>query len=53
MLRKVKALLEDTCDRVLAAENATAYGWDVPKDRALADQVRIEILDMLAALGSP
>jgi hypothetical protein len=50
MLRKAKALLAGACDRVLAAENATAFDWDVPKDRAIADQVRVEILDMLGAL---
>jgi hypothetical protein len=50
MLHEAKALLDGAGDRVLAAEHATAYGWDVPKDRGLADQVRIEVLDMIAAL---
>jgi len=45
-----KALLAGACARVLQAENATEYRWDAAKDRTLADQVRIEILEMLTAL---
>jgi len=52
LLGKAKALLEGACERVLGAEGAAAYGWDIPKDRAVADRVRIEVLEMLVALGA-
>ena len=51
-LAAAKALLAGACDRVLQAENATEYRWDAPKDRTLADRVRIEILEMLNALAA-
>ena len=49
-LAAARALLAAAPDRVLHAESATKYRWDAPKDRALADQVRVEILEMLTAL---
>ncbi|NQT86445.1 hypothetical protein HQ560_06745 [bacterium] len=52
LIGKAKALLEGACERVLGAEGAAAYGWDIPKDRAVADRVRIEVLEMLVALGA-
>ncbi|HUT33933.1 MAG TPA: hypothetical protein VNE39_10650 [Planctomycetota bacterium] len=50
-LAEAKKLLATAPDRVLNAEGAMEYRWDTPKDRTLADRVRVEILDMLTALG--
>jgi len=52
LVAQAKALLDGACDRVLEAENAANYGWDVPKDRSVADRVRVEVLGMIAALRS-
>jgi hypothetical protein len=45
-------LLETAADRVLIGEDGTNYSWDQEKDRSLADQVRVEILKVLAGSGS-
>ena len=50
-LAEAKKLLATAPDRALRAEGATEYRWDKPKDRTIADRVRIEMLDMLVALG--
>ena len=50
-LAAARTLLATACDRVLKADSATQYRWDAPKDRTLADQVRIEILEMLTGLA--
>ncbi|MFW6163961.1 MAG: hypothetical protein ACODAJ_14425, partial [Planctomycetota bacterium] len=50
-LAAAKALLAAAPARVLEAENAAEYRWDAPKDRSVADRVRIQILEMLTALG--
>ena len=49
-LAPAKALLAGACDRVLAGEKGQNYRWDVDKDRGVADAVRVEVLDALAAL---
>ena len=49
-LAKAKALLATACDRVLKGMDAESFRWDVPKDRSVADTVRIEVLDALTAL---
>ncbi len=51
-LPHARALLAGACDRVLAEQKDANYRWDKPKDRTVADTVRIEILDMLAALAA-
>jgi hypothetical protein len=44
---QAQALLQTGPQRVLAMEKGMNYTWDQPKDRAIADQVRYEVLDML------
>lgn len=51
MLAAARRLLATAPARVLDAEGALEYRWDAPKDRSLADHVRAEVLDMLAALA--
>jgi hypothetical protein len=51
MLPRAKALLAGACERVLKGETGANYRWDEKKDRTVADKVRIEILEMLTALG--
>ena len=46
----VAANLRVPCTRVLEAPDATEYRWDKPKDRTVADTVRVEILDLLSML---
>jgi hypothetical protein len=46
-----RALLAGACGRVLAGAGVEGYRWDAPKDRSAADAVRVEILEVLAALG--
>jgi hypothetical protein len=43
-------LLETGTGRVLSAEGADGLRWHDPKDRTLADRVRVEILDAIASL---
>jgi hypothetical protein len=50
LLPAAKALLATAPGRVLAAAGASALGWREPKDRTLADTVRIEIGEMLERL---
>jgi hypothetical protein len=47
-LAVAQELLATAADRVLIGENGTNYLWDQEKDRRLADQVRVEILEVLA-----
>jgi hypothetical protein len=51
-LAEARTLLAGACDRVLTAENAAEFRWDAAKDRSIADQVRVEVLDMLVQLGA-
>ncbi len=52
-LAEARKLLAAAPDRVVGTVGATAFRWDKPKDRTLADRVRREILDMLVALDEP
>lgn len=49
-LERAKNLLATAAPRVLDAPDAEKLLWADPKDRSIADAVRIEILDALAAL---
>lgn len=49
-LPEARRLLAEAPDRVLKADGATDFRWDEPKDRTLVDRVRLEVLDLLAAL---
>ena len=49
-LEAARKLLVEGPQRVLAGENGSNYRWDVPKDRTVPDQVRIEVLKALVAL---
>ncbi len=49
-LPRARALLAEGPQRVCADRAAAALQWRDPKNRALADQVRFEILETLAAL---
>ena len=49
-LAKAKALLSTACDRVLNGMDVESFRWDVPKNRSIADTIRIEVLDALTAL---
>jgi len=50
-LAQAKTLLATACDRVLAGEDGPNYRWDEPKDRTVADTVRIEVLEALTQLA--
>jgi len=47
---KAKKILAEAADRVLSAEGASELGWRAPKDRSIADAVRVEIGDLLEKL---
>lgn len=47
-----EALLTDGVARVLADRNPSGLSWNIPKDRSVADTVRVEVLDVLEALAS-
>lgn len=49
-LPAAKALMAGAIPRVLGADKASDLGWREPKDRSLADTVRIEIGEVLEAL---
>ena len=51
-VERAKRLLASAPDRVLNAPDADKLMWAEPKDRALADKVRVEILEALSALES-
>jgi hypothetical protein len=50
-LPKAKELLETGISRVLKAKNASQLNWSNDKNRWIAEKVRVEILETLAALG--
>lgn len=50
-LSKAKYLLKSGARRVLEAENANKLNWTDNKNRWIAEEVRLEILEMLVALG--
>jgi len=49
-LERAKKLLAEAPVRVLTAPGANGLRWAEEKDRSLADQVRVEILEALRAL---
>ena len=52
-LERAKKLLATAAERVLNAPDADKLMWAEPKDRTVADKVRVEILDALSALPAP
>ncbi len=52
-LARARTLLDLGADRVLGAEGAANKRWAQPKDRTVADAVRLEIAGVISALGSP
>lgn len=51
VVKQAQALLTDGVNRVLGAEGVTQIGWRDKKDRSLADEVRLQVLDALEALA--
>jgi hypothetical protein len=51
VLPQAKQLLATGARRVLEAENASKLSWLDPKDRRIADEVRVEIIEAIAALS--
>ena len=49
-LDRARALLATSADRVLNAPDASKLSWFAPKDRSLADAVRVEIMEALESL---
>jgi hypothetical protein len=47
---RAQQLLAGAAARVTQASGAQVFNWSKPKDRSLADQVRLEILETLASL---
>jgi len=47
---EAESLLNSAADEVLSAEGADRLKWHEPKDRTIADQVRVRILESLTAL---
>lgn len=50
-LAAAKKLLATAPARVMAGEDGANWQWDEPKDRAVQDRVRVEILEALTELG--
>jgi len=51
-LAAARELLATGPDRVMAMEQGANYRWDEEKDRSVADQVRIEVLEALTELAA-
>ncbi len=51
-LRKAESLLATAADEVLNAKGADQLRWHDPKDRSVADKVRVRILEALTSLQS-
>ena len=49
-LDRARKLLAEAAPRVCDAKGASALVWSAEKDRTVADQVRLEILETLSAL---
>lgn len=49
-LASAKTLLDHAAERVCTAKDVAQWHWSAPKDRAVADRVRVEILDALEGL---
>ena len=50
LVQRAEALLKEGVDRVLADSSAVTLMWHTDKDRTVADKVRVEVLEVLAAL---
>lgn len=50
-LERARKLLDEAARRVCEAKGASALAWASAKDRGLADQVRLKILETLAELS--
>ena len=51
-IERAKQLLATAADRVLNAPDAGQLMWAEPKDRTVADHVRVEILEAISALAA-
>ncbi len=51
LIERATRLLTEAADRVLNADGADKLKWDEPKDRSIADAIRLEILDILVQLS--
>jgi len=51
-LDRARKLLAEAASRVCDAKGASALAWAADKDRTVADQVRLEILETLMDLES-
>jgi len=49
-LDRARELLAEAAQRVCNAPGASALAWATPKDRGVADRVKIDILDALSEL---
>ncbi len=52
VLRRAEALLETGAAEVLEADGAAALRWHEPKDRRLADRLRVRLLEALVSLNT-
>jgi hypothetical protein len=50
IIKKAKDLLANAADRVVKDQTPQKLNWHQPKDRSVADKVRIEILEIMAQL---
>ncbi|MHC4313591.1 MAG: hypothetical protein ACYSW3_14120 [Planctomycetota bacterium] len=50
IINKAKDLLANAADRVVNDQTPQKLNWHQPKDRSVADKVRIEILETMAQL---
>jgi hypothetical protein len=50
---RAESLLAEAADKVLTAKDAHRLMWHDPKDRTVADAVRVELLEALVALQPP
>lgn len=50
VLVRARRLLDSAPDRVIAGATSQTWPWSAPKDRSVADSVRVEILEALASL---
>ncbi|NIP27750.1 MAG: hypothetical protein GWN67_25055 [Phycisphaerae bacterium] len=50
IIKKAKDLLANAADRVVSDQTPQKLNWHQPKDRSVADKVRIEILEIMTQL---
>lgn len=53
LLDRARQLLATAAERVCDAPGADQLRWSAPKDRTIADQIRLDILQTLSALATP